>query len=78
MKRIHCEPHETGIAFEYEGAMHRSSQKASVAFWAAGVFVLFERSRGTGPRPTGRNCRARSPDLDPFTAHPLAIPNDLG
>ena len=38
MKRIHCEPHETGIAFEYEGAMHRSSQKASVAFWAAGVF----------------------------------------
>ena len=38
MKRIHCELHETGISFEYEGAMHRSSQKASVAFWAAGVF----------------------------------------
>ena len=38
MKKIHCEPHETGISFEYEGAMHRSSQKASMASWAAGVF----------------------------------------
>ena len=28
MKRIHCEPHETGIAFEYEG--HASSVSKSV------------------------------------------------
>ena len=52
MKKIHCEPHETGIAFEYEGAMHRSSQKTSVASVLRAFFVSVERSRGTGPRAT--------------------------
>ena len=37
MKRIHCEPHETGISFEYEGAMHQASQEASMVSWAADV-----------------------------------------
>ena len=52
MKKIHCEPHETGISFEYEGAMHRSSQKAFVASGLRAFFVSAESSRGTGPRPT--------------------------
>ena len=52
MKKIHCEPHETGISFEYEGAMHRSSQKASMASGLRTFFVWAERSRGTGPRAT--------------------------
>ena len=75
MKKIHCEPHETGISFEYEGAMHRSSQKASVVSWAAAVSRFggelagdrpprygekTESSRGTGPRAT-------SPKIPPPT-----------
>ena len=64
MKRIHCEPHETGIAFEYEGAMPRSSQKASVVSGLRAFFVSVESSRGTNN--LSRLCRAGSPDLDPF------------
>ena len=75
MKRIHCEPHETGISFEYDGAMHRSSQKASVVSGLRAFFVSVESSRGTDN--LSRPYRSRSPDLDPFTAHPLAIPNYL-
>ena len=44
--------------------------------WLLGLrafFVLVERSRGTNN--LSRLCRAGSPDLDPFTAHPLASPN---
>ena len=50
MKRIHCEPHETGISFEYEGAMHRSSQKAFVASGLRAFFVSVGRSRGEPSR----------------------------
>ena len=50
MNNIHCEPHETGISFEY--AMHQASQKTCMASVLQAFFVWIEPSRGTGPRAT--------------------------
>ena len=51
MNNIRCEPHQTGISFEL-WAMHRSSQKMSMASVLQAFFVWIEQSRGTGPRAT--------------------------
>ena len=54
MKRIHCEPHETGIAFEYEG--HASLVSKSVrGLWAAGVFRFGREIAGDRPPRYGKS-----------------------